>query len=76
MKEESGQVEKFRNLKAEVLLIGGTESPTFLKKTMKKLKNTIPNVRQVELSGLSHTGPLVTGNPKLVAEKLKDFFCA
>lgn len=74
VKEESGQVEKFRNLKAEVLLIGGTESPAFLKKTMKKLKNTIPNVRQVELNGLSHTGPLVTGNPELVAEKLKDFF--
>ncbi len=74
VKEESGQVEKFRNLKAEVLLIGGTESPAFLKKSMKKLKNTIPNVKQVELNGLSHTGPLVTGNPELVAEKLKDFF--
>jgi len=74
VKEESGQVEKFRNLKAEVLLIGGTESPEFLKITMKKLKNTLPNVRQVEIKGLSHTGPLVTGNPELVAEKLKDFF--
>ena len=76
VKEESGQVEKFRNLKAEVLLIGGTESPEFLKITMKKLKSTLPNVRQVEIKGLSHTGPLVTGNPELVAEKLKDFFCA
>jgi pimeloyl-ACP methyl ester carboxylesterase len=74
VKEESGQVEKFRNVKTEVLLIGGTESPAFLKRTMKKLKNTISNVRQVEISGLSHTGPLVTGNPELVAEKLKDFF--
>jgi hypothetical protein len=74
VKEESGQVEKFRNVQTEVLLIGGTESPAFLKKTMKKLKNTIPNVRQVEINGLSHTGPLVTGNPELVAEKLKDFF--
>ncbi|MTK64697.1 MAG: alpha/beta hydrolase [Methanobacterium sp.] len=74
VKEESGQVEKFRNLKAEILLIGGTESPSFLKKSMKKLKNTIPNVEQVEIKGLSHTGPLVTGNPKLVAEKLMDFF--
>lgn len=74
VKEESGQLEKFRNLKAEILLIGGTESPSFLKKSLKKLKNTIPNVEQVEIKGLSHTGPLVTGNPKLVAEKLIDFF--
>ncbi|UTB32123.1 MAG: alpha/beta hydrolase [Methanobacterium sp. ERen5] len=74
VKEEIGQIEKFRNLKTEVLLIGGTESPAFLKKTMKKLKKTIPNVKQVELKGLSHTGPLVTGNPESVAEKLKDFF--
>jgi hypothetical protein len=74
VKEESGQIEKFRNLKAEVLLIGGTESPAFLKITMKKLKNTIPNAIQVKIKGFSHNGPLVTGNPELVAEKLKDFF--
>lgn len=74
VKEESGQIEKFRNLKADILLIGGTESPAFLKNSMKMLKNIIPNVNQVELKGLSHTGPLVTGNPELVAEKLKDFF--
>jgi len=74
VKEESGQIEKFRNLKAEVLLIGGSESPEFLKKTINKLQNTIPKVKKVEIKGLSHTGPLVTGNPELVAEKLKDFF--
>lgn len=74
VKEESGQIEKFRNLKAEVLLIGGSESPEFLKKTINKLQNTIPNVRKVEIKGLSHTGPLGTGNPELVAKKLKDFF--
>jgi hypothetical protein len=31
---------------------------------MKELKNIIPNVKHVEIKGLFHTGPLVTGNPE------------
>lgn len=72
--EEKDKLDKFEFVNAEVLLIGGTESPQFLKNTMKKLYKTLPHVEHLEISGLSHTGPLTTGDPELVANKLKKFF--
>lgn len=74
VREMQGKLETFKEVKAEVLLIGGSESPQFLKNTFDALEKTLPNLKRIELHGLSHTGPLVPGDPEKVAGKLKLFF--
>jgi len=74
VREMQGMLENFKEVNAEVLLIGGSKSPSFLKNTLDALEKVLPNVKRVELQGLSHSGPLVTGNPKRVAQELKHFF--
>ena len=74
VREMQGTLETFKEVNAEILLIGGSKSPSFLKNTLDALEEVLPNVKRVELQGLSHSGPLVTGNPKRVAQELKHFF--
>ena len=74
VREMQGKIQTFKEVNAEVLLIGGSESPQFLKNTFDALEKTLQNVKRVELQGLSHTGPLVTGNPERVSRELKLFF--
>ena len=74
VREMQGKLETFKEVNAEVLLIGGSESPQFLKNTFDALEKTLQNVKRVELQRLSHTGPLVTGNPERVSRELKLFF--
>lgn len=74
VREMQGKLETFKEVNAVVLLIGGSESPQFLKNTFDALEKTIPHVKRIELPGLNHTGPLVTGNPEKIARELKLFF--
>lgn len=74
VRQMQGTLETFKDVDAKVLLIGGSESPQFLKNTFDALEETLPWVERVELHGLSHKGPLVTGNPERVAHELKEFF--
>jgi pimeloyl-ACP methyl ester carboxylesterase len=74
VEEEKGRVKKFKDINAEVLLIGGSLSPEFLKKSMDELSKNIAHVKCVELEGLAHSGPLESGDPKRVAKELKKFF--
>jgi pimeloyl-ACP methyl ester carboxylesterase len=74
VREMQGTLETFKDVNAEVLLIGGSKSPLFLKNTLDTLEETLSNVKRVELQGLSHSGPLVSGNPERVAQELKAFF--
>jgi hypothetical protein len=59
---------------ANVLLIGGSKSPSFLKITLDALEKVLPKVDRVELQGLSHNGSLETGDPERVAKQLKHYF--
>lgn len=74
VREMQGMLEKFKEINAEILLIGGNKSPSFLKNTLDALEEVLSNVKRVELQGLSHSGPLVTGDPRMVAQELKHFF--
>lgn len=74
VREMQGSIENFKEVKGEVLLIGGSKSPLFLKNTLDALEEVLPHEKRVELEGLSHTGPLVTGHPERVAQELKHFF--
>jgi len=72
--EMQGTIESFKEMPAEVLLIGGSKSPSFLKNTHDALEKVLPKVDRVELQGLSHNGSLETGNPERVAKELKHYF--
>ena len=74
VREMKGTIKNFKAVEAEVLLIGGSKSPLFLKNTLDSLEEVLPNAKRVELQGLSHSGPLVSGDPPRVAQELKSFF--
>jgi pimeloyl-ACP methyl ester carboxylesterase len=78
--EMSGQLERFRDVRAEVLLLGGSKGLPFLKPTLDALEKTLPHVvGRVEVPGLGHGGannisPTNRGsNPELVAQELRRF---
>ena len=70
--ETDGTLEDFKAVTAEVLLIGGSESPLFLRQTIDALSKVLSNVTRVELSGLDHTGPIV--KQEVVAKELLKYF--
>lgn len=79
--EMSGQLERFRAVNAEVLLLGGSKGLPFLKPTLEALGKTLPHVvKRVEFPGLEHGGsnnPSQTNRgskPELVAQELRQFF--
>jgi pimeloyl-ACP methyl ester carboxylesterase len=79
--EMSGQLERFRAVRAEVLLLGGSKGLPFLKPSLDALEKVLPHVvRRVEFPGLGHGGsnnPSQTNrgsNPALVARELWQFF--
>lgn len=74
VREIQGTLENYKEVKAEVLLTGASKSPQFLKKTIDALEETLSNIKRVELQGIGHNAPLVTGNPKRIAQELKIFF--
>jgi pimeloyl-ACP methyl ester carboxylesterase len=72
--EMSGTLETFKTVHAHVLLLGGSQSPSFLKRTLDALTTVLPNVERVELQGLGHGAALDGGNPERVAQELRRFF--
>lgn len=79
--EMSGKLENFRALSAEVLLLGGSKSPAYLKVALDALEQVLPQVKRVELPGLGHADAWnydkqrnPDGKPEVVAQELCRFF--
>jgi pimeloyl-ACP methyl ester carboxylesterase len=78
--EMSGKLENFRAVSAEVLLLGGSKSPAYLKVALDALEKVLPHVKRLEFPGLDHGGSSDTSNtnrggkPELVAQALRGFF--
>jgi pimeloyl-ACP methyl ester carboxylesterase len=72
--EAKGALEKWKAVRAEVLLLGGSKSPSSLKHPLDALSNTLPHVKRVELPGLGHAAPINSGKPERVAQELRRFF--
>jgi pimeloyl-ACP methyl ester carboxylesterase len=77
----SGHFQDFKQVRAEVLLLGGSKSPAYLKNALATLEKVLPHVAgRIEFPGLDHGGssdPSNTnrnGNPELVARELRRFF--
>jgi pimeloyl-ACP methyl ester carboxylesterase len=75
--EMSGKLESFRAMPAEILLLGGSKSPAYLKAALDTLEKIIPRVKRVEFAGLGHAASWNNdrgGQPEPVAQELRRFF--
>ncbi len=75
--EMNGALESFRALRTDVLLLGGSKSPAYLKAAVDALEKVLPHVSRVEFPGLGHEASGNTdrrGQPERVAQELRKFF--
>jgi hypothetical protein len=72
----SGRLDDYHSIRAEVLLMGGSKSPAFLKRALADLARVLPGAKRVELDGLAHAASWnsdVRGRPAAVATELRRF---
>jgi pimeloyl-ACP methyl ester carboxylesterase len=73
-------LETFKAVQADVLLLGGSKSPAYLKLAVDSLEKILPHAQRITFPGLDHGGSSdvsVTnrgGKPELVAQALRQFF--
>jgi uncharacterized protein (DUF2336 family) len=75
--ESSGRLRDFASIRADVLLMGGSRSPAFLKRSLTGLEGALPGAARVEFAGLDHGASWnndVRGHPEKVAPELRRFF--
>jgi hypothetical protein len=78
--EMAGKPDRFAEVRAEVLLLGGSKGLPYLKPALDALERTLPHARRVEFDGLDHGGSADVskmnpkGRPEVVAEELRRFF--
>jgi pimeloyl-ACP methyl ester carboxylesterase len=72
--EMQGTIESFKAVPADVLLLGASKSPAFLKHTLDALEHVIPHVNRVEMQGLPHGVAYDGGKPERVAQELIKYF--
>jgi pimeloyl-ACP methyl ester carboxylesterase len=75
--EMSERLDSFKDVPAEVLLLGGSQSPTYLKYALDSLEKILPHVKRIEFPGLDHNGSGNRewgGQPERVAQELRTFF--
>ncbi|MEV4175499.1 alpha/beta hydrolase [Nonomuraea sp. NPDC049709] len=74
--EAGGDLTVYRPVEAEVLLLGGTRSPAYLRATLAGLERVLPRARRVELAGLDHSATSNAarrGRPERVADEIRGF---
>jgi pimeloyl-ACP methyl ester carboxylesterase len=74
--ETQDTLNSFAAVPADVLLLGGSRSPAFLKRSLDGLGSVVPRVRRVEIPGVGHLAADNSGKPERVALELKRFFTA
>ena len=75
--ETEGKLQSFGAVGAEVLLLGGSKSPAYMKVAMDALEKVFPRAQRVEFPGLGHGASGNTnrgGQPERVARELRRFF--
>ena len=78
--EMAETLENYRAVRAEVLLLGGSKSPAWLKVALDALEKVLPRAKRIEFPGLDHGGSSDvsstnrSGKPELVAQELRGFF--
>jgi len=70
-------IRAFAAIRADVLLLGGSKSPAYLKAALDDLERVLPGARRVEFPGLDHAASWNRdrgGRPEPVAQELRRFF--
>ena len=71
-----GKMATFASLDKPILLLSGTDSPEFLRRSIRTLEGVLPQARHLEFEGLNHSGPWNRsrgGRPAIVAAALQNF---
>jgi pimeloyl-ACP methyl ester carboxylesterase len=68
------KLETLKNISAEVFLLGGSKSPTYLRHVLDAVAAALPQARRVQLAGVGHMAADNGGQPQRVAEELRRFF--
>ncbi|MEV1168560.1 hypothetical protein [Nonomuraea sp. NPDC049784] len=74
IRELADTAQDYTELRARVLLLGGSKSPAYFSVALDKLAAVLPHARRMTLTGLGHSGPENDGDPVVVAQALRDFF--
>ncbi len=72
--ETEGTLHTFAGTPADVLLLGGSKSPAYLKTSLDALASVLPRAQRFELAGCGHLAPDNVGDPERVAQELGSFF--
>jgi pimeloyl-ACP methyl ester carboxylesterase len=72
--DAAGPLERFGALRCEVLLLGGSKSPEYLKAALDELSGVLQNAQRVTIPGVGHGVANNGGKPGLVADQLRMFF--
>ena len=72
--EAAGLIDRCAQLSTEVLLMGGSKSPAYLKTALDALAGSLPHATRTEFPGVDHMAADNGGKPELVAQRLRDFF--
>jgi pimeloyl-ACP methyl ester carboxylesterase len=73
-KNTDGRLQSFGAINADVLLMGGSKSPPYLRLALDELCAILPRARRVQFRGLGHQAPDDSEQPARVAAELRDFF--
>ena len=71
--ESTGLAEAAANVRADVLLLGGSRSARYLGQALDVLETTLPRARRVEFDGVGHLAADNSGQPERVARALAGF---
>ena len=77
--EANGRVADFAAVTAQVLLLGGSRSPGYLRTALDALQRVLPDAQRTEFAGLDHSASGNTdrrGKPAVVAKRLRTFLTA
>lgn len=75
--EMSNKLQSFMEIRTDVLLLGGSKSPAYLKIALDDLEKVLPHNKRMEFPGLGHSAAWNTdrgGQPGVVAQALRRFF--
>ncbi len=72
--ETANTIEMYGDVRAEVLLLGGSKSAAYLRFALDQLRAVLPRATRVEFPGLDHLATDNDGQPERVAEELRRFF--
>ncbi|MBB6235903.1 pimeloyl-ACP methyl ester carboxylesterase [Pedobacter sp. AK013] len=72
--QSSGIIDLCKEIKAEMLLMGGTKSQHYFKLALDKLSNVLPLARRLSFRGLGHIAADNDNSPEKIAKELLVFF--